>query len=84
VKDIGQSPSQHLEWMSWRSFCKHFDEVTGMDINHDRCNPMVDAIKRWGEELVELRKEHPIALDVLNRMREDAPINPNVYKGTEK
>ena len=63
--------------MSWRSFCKHFQDATGVDINHDRCKPMVDAIKRWGEELVELRKEHPIALHVLNEMRDDSPFHPN-------
>lgn len=77
MSGISYSHRQHDEWLAWRSFCHHFTELTGVDINHDRSQPMVDAAKRWAEELVLLRKEHPISPEALLQMREAAPFHPN-------
>ena len=75
MKEAALSPAQNMEWMAWRLFCKRFFETTGIDIDHERCNGMVDAIKLWGEELVELRREHPLPLETLNRMRRESPLH---------
>lgn len=79
MSGLSYTPTQHDEWLAWRSFCCHFEELTGMDINHDRFTPMVEAIKRWGEELVLLRREHPISPEALFQQREAAPF----HKDTE-
>jgi len=42
------------------------------------------TLKRWGEELVVLRREHPTSIDVLNQIREDAPIKVRKLKGNEQ
>jgi hypothetical protein len=62
------------EWESWRSWCNHFNRILDTDINDSKYKEMVDAIRRWGEELVELRKDHPLPEDQLEYMRKCAPI----------
>jgi len=39
---------------------------------------MVDAAKRWGEELVLLRNEYPLPLDHLAEIRRIAPIHRGI------
>lgn len=48
-----------LEWKAWRTWCDEFRRTTGADINETRFGLMVNAIKRWGEELVALREADP-------------------------
>jgi hypothetical protein len=68
------------EWKSWRSFCQEFEDLTGIDINGDDCKRMIAALVRWGEELVELRKESPLEAAALESIREDAPIHPKAKR----
>jgi hypothetical protein len=66
---------QHLEWMAWRSFCANFDEATGADINEPEFHAMVDAVRRWGEELTLLRNDYPLPVAQLAEVRRIAPIH---------
>ena len=72
-----------LEWRSWRSSCKHFEDITEKSFNDVECEPLVAAIKRWGEELVVLRQSYPLPSDTLIEMRTEAPIHPGVDEKEE-
>jgi len=48
---------QHEEWMTWRSMCYEFEQLTGIDVNDPRCKPVMNAIKSWGEHLARLRDD---------------------------
>ncbi len=64
-----------LEWQAWVSWCKRFEEVTGDTVNGPRFQPLIDGIKRWGEELVSLRIEQGgVNEKALAEAREAAPI----------
>jgi len=61
MSDVMQitNPQIHHEWVAWRNWCAHFTKTTGIDINHDCCKEMVEAVKNWGEELAALRIDQP-------------------------
>lgn len=44
------------EWESWQKWHKEFKVVTGLDINHPKCNRFVSLTRIWGERLVRLRE----------------------------
>jgi hypothetical protein len=44
------------EWLAWRQVCKQLAKL-GVDIN--QADALACAIRLWGEELHELRKQDP-------------------------
>lgn len=56
------------EWEAWQLFVKEFRRCVG-DLNDDRYNGMVCALRLWGEELVQLRSTQPRSLCEKARMR---------------
>ncbi len=65
----------YLEWKAWVSWCKRFEEVIGDTVNDSKFQPIIDGIKRWGEELVVLRIEQGgVNEKALSEAREAAPI----------
>ena len=73
-----------LEWRAWRSFCHYFEEVTGIHPNDEKARPVIEAVKRWGEELAELRRvdtnpRHAAA--ALKDARENCPLHEKTEGG---
>jgi hypothetical protein len=71
-------PQMHREWRAWRAVCNELKNF-GIDVNAKRCDPLVNAVKRWGEELVALRsKQDPATVArVLEETRAAYPELPN-------
>jgi hypothetical protein len=69
---------QQTEWVAWRSFCSHFEDATGRDINDPEMQKVVHALHRWGEELVLLRDSYPLPENHLAEIRRLAPIHRRI------
>lgn len=50
-------PAQLAEWEAWQDYCKELRKIIPdmIDINGEAFDPMMNAIRRWGEKLVRLR-----------------------------
>lgn len=43
------------EWEAWQTFVQEWNRLNIPDINDPLYNPLVNALRLWGEELVALR-----------------------------
>lgn len=63
--------SLEIEWQAWQDWHKEFTRVTGIDINHERCNKLVELTRQWGDTLVALRNaQAPIRMIVADDTKE--------------
>jgi hypothetical protein len=60
-------PQMDREWRTWRGLCGELEKL-GIDVNSS--DPLVNAIKRWGEELVALRSRQDA--ETVSRVLEEA------------
>lgn len=58
-----------IEWRAWQNITKEL-KALGLDINAPRLDPLVKAVRLWGEELVPLRTRQPI--EIIERIRVQA------------
>ncbi len=55
---------QDTEWKAWRQVCKQLEAV-GLDVNTVKSDPLIRAMRLWGEALHALRKAIPQGDEVL-------------------
>ena len=46
----------NAEWEAWQDWHREVTALSGVDVNHERCNRLVSVTKIWGERLAELRR----------------------------
>lgn len=44
------------EWLAWQDWHKEFTRLTGININHPKCDQLVALTRIWGEMLATLRR----------------------------
>ena len=47
---------QDAEWEAWQEWHREVTRLSGIDVNHEKCNRLVSLTKIWGERLAELRR----------------------------
>ena len=45
----------NAEWEAWQDWHREVTALSGVDVNHEKCNRLVSLTKIWGERLAELR-----------------------------